>query len=107
MVTKMSKRVDKTASDLKRRVLIFLSQRGVSSLRRLNIQVDSGIVTLRGTVSSFYERQLCLCCHRVAGVHRVVDDLTVELPARITAGLPAVDGSTEIPTQTGSPTGLT
>lgn len=66
-------------SDLKRRVLLFLQQKGVSSLPRVSIEVESGQVTLQGTVGSFHERQLFLCCRHVAGVLRVVDDLQVEL----------------------------
>jgi osmotically-inducible protein OsmY len=66
-------------SDLKRRIELCLQQKGVSSLPRLNIDVESGQVMLRGTVRSFYERQLCLCCQHVAGVLRVIDDLKVEL----------------------------
>ncbi len=76
-------------SDLKRRVELFLQQKGVSSLPRLKIEVEGGQVMLQGTVRSFYERQLCLCCQHVAGVLRVVDELKVELtsvPQVSTAG---------------------
>jgi osmotically-inducible protein OsmY len=66
-------------SDLKRRVELFLQQKGVSSLPRLSIEVEGGHVMLRGTVRSFYERQLCLCCQHVAGVLRVVDELKVDV----------------------------
>ena len=66
-------------SDLKRRVELFLQQKGVASLPRLNIQVEGGQVLLQGTVRSFHERQLCLCCQHVVGVLRVVDELKVEL----------------------------
>jgi len=72
--------IDKGSAELGRRLRIYMSQRGVASLQRLSIEVDGGIVTLRGTVSSFYERQLCLCCQHVAGVIRLVDDLKVESP---------------------------
>lgn len=65
--------------DLKRRVELFLQEKGGSSLPRLSITVEDGQVMLRGTVRSFYERQLCLCCQHVAGVLRVVDELKVEL----------------------------
>ncbi len=65
-------------SDLKRRVELFLQQKGVASLPKLNIEVEGGQVMLQGTVGSFYERQLCLCCQRIAGVSRVVDELKVE-----------------------------
>ena len=40
--------------DLRRRVDLFLQQKGVSSLPRLNIEVEGGQVTLQGTASSFY-----------------------------------------------------
>ena len=88
--------------------LAFLSQRGVTSLRRLNIQVNNGTVTFQGTVSSFYERQLCISSHRVHGVYRVVDDLKVELPSKTSAAteLLAEDCPTEVPTQTSTATGL-
>ena len=71
---------DPITCDLKRRIMVFLSQRGVSSLQRLDIDVRGGTVTLQGTVCSFYERQLCLCCKHVAGVLKLVDELKVELP---------------------------
>ena len=73
---------DNAALDLKRRIIIFLSEKGVSSLRRLSIDVTGGTVTFRGTVASFYERQLCLACQFVHGVRKVVDDLKVEIPSR-------------------------
>ena len=69
-------------SDLKRRVELFLQLKGVSSLPRLSIEVEGGQVLLQGTVRSFYERQLCLCCKHVAGVLKVVDELKVELTGR-------------------------
>ena len=76
-----TKPIDETSSDLQRRIMLFLSQRGVSSVRRLNIEVSGGTVTLQGTVCSFYERQLCHCCKHVAGVLKLVDELKVELPS--------------------------
>ena len=66
-------------NELKRRIELFLQRKGVSSLPRLNIEVEGGQVMLQGTVRSFYERQLCLCCQHVAGVLRVVDELKVEV----------------------------
>ena len=75
--------IDKSSCDLQRRVMNFLAQRGVSSLRRLNVKAEGGTVTLHGTVRSFYERQLCLCCcQHVAGVVKLVDELKVEYPER-------------------------
>lgn len=66
-------------SDLKRRVELFLQKKGIASLPSINIQVEGGQVTIQGTVHSFYERQLCLCCQHVAGVSRVVDELKVNV----------------------------
>ena len=72
---------EKTDLDLKHRIVIFLSETGVSSLPRLDIEVTNGIVTFCGTVASFYERRLCLSCQHVPGVREVVDDLKVEVPS--------------------------
>ena len=70
---------DATSWDLKRRVTNFLWQRGVSAVRQLDIQAENGTITIRGTVPSYYQRQLCLsCCEHVDGVLRLVDDITVE-----------------------------
>jgi osmotically-inducible protein OsmY len=66
-------------AELEERIRIFLDQRNVPSLRRLNVSAENGTVHLRGKVRSFYEKQLCLsCCKRVAGVMRVVDDIKVD-----------------------------
>jgi len=72
---------DKSSSDLKRRIIQCLGEKGVSTVRRLNIEVTNGTVIFRGTVASFYERQLCLACQHVPGVRSVVDDLKVEIPS--------------------------
>ena len=72
---------NKRSWDLKLRITGFLRQQGVSSWKRINIEMNEGTVTLHGTVPSFYERQLCIsCCQRVAGVVRLVDNLQVQLP---------------------------
>jgi osmotically-inducible protein OsmY len=76
-----------SALELKRRVTLFLSQKGVSPDRRLNIEVADGTVTFRGTVASFYQRQLCLACVHLPGVRKVVDGLQVDTrsPASVDA----------------------
>ncbi len=75
--------IDKSSREIKRRITNLLWQRGVSSLRRLNIEVKNGTVTVRGTVASFYQRQLCLsCCQHVPGVFRMVDEIKVEWAVR-------------------------
>ncbi len=88
MVIGLTELTDATSCDLKRRIMIFLSQRGVSSLKRLSIEVQGGTVTFQGTVCSFYERQLCLCCQHVAGVLKLVDELKVRLPSSTTPPAP-------------------
>jgi hypothetical protein len=77
MSCELTQDTDNAASKLKRRIITFLSQKGVSSVRRLDIGVTNGTVTFRGTVGSFYERQLCLSCKHVPGTRAVVDELTV------------------------------
>jgi osmotically-inducible protein OsmY len=65
-------------SDLRRRIVNFLHQRHVPSLRTIEVDVQEGVVTMRGGVESFYHKQLCLnCCQRVAGVVRLVDEIQV------------------------------
>ncbi len=66
-----------TLFDLKRRIDIFLTQKGIAPDRRLTIDVTEETVTFHGTVDSFYKRQLCLACQHIPGVRRVVDDLKV------------------------------
>jgi osmotically-inducible protein OsmY len=65
-------------SDLERRVVNYLFDRRVSSLREIKVSASAGTVTLQGRVSSYYEKQLCLhCCRRVAGVMQLVDEVVV------------------------------
>ena len=68
--------------DLERRVMNFLVGRQVPSLRQIAVEADRGTVILRGRVYSFHHKQLCInCCTRVAGVLRLVDELTVATPS--------------------------
>ena len=60
----------------------YLVGRQVPSLRQIAVSADRGTVTMRGRVYSFHHKQLCInCCTRVAGVVRLVDELTVATPA--------------------------
>lgn len=71
--------------DLKRRIVSFLLGQHMAGLRRLEVAVDKGVVTISGRVRSFHQRQLCIfCCQRVAGVSAVIDRVEVG------AGNPAV-----------------
>ncbi len=73
--------IDNNSGEIKRRIINLLCQRGVSSVQRLNIEVENGTVIVQGTVASFYERQVCLsCCQHVPGVFRLVDEIKVDLP---------------------------
>jgi osmotically-inducible protein OsmY len=68
--------------DLERRVMNYLVGRQVPSLRQIAVRADGGTVTMRGRVYSFHHKQLCInCCTRVAGVLRLVDELTVAMPS--------------------------
>ena len=65
-------------ANLARRVVAYLFSRHVAELRHLNVEAICGIVTLRGRVSTFHQKQLCLnCCQRVAGVVRIDDQISV------------------------------
>lgn len=64
--------------DLERRVVSFLKGWQMPGLRNLEVEAAAGTVTLRGTVNSFYEKQLTQqCCRRVAGVLKLIDAVSV------------------------------
>lgn len=64
--------------ELERRVRNYLSAQSRPALRAVEVLVVDGIVTLKGQVHSFYEKQLSLhLAARVAGVRRLQDELTV------------------------------
>ncbi len=66
-------------TDVTRRIVNLLWQRGGPWLAEVDVRFDRGTATLSGTVRSFHERQLCIvCCRYVPGVYRVVDELKVE-----------------------------
>jgi len=49
-----------------------------ASLRRLSVNVHAGEVTLRGSVGSFYEKQIAIqACRMLEGIDRLVDALEV------------------------------
>ncbi|MGA2059025.1 MAG: BON domain-containing protein [Thermoguttaceae bacterium] len=66
-------------SDLERRVATFLAGQHRYALRLLEVEARSGVVTIRGSVSTFYEKQLSAeLVRRVAGVIRLVDEVIVQ-----------------------------
>jgi osmotically-inducible protein OsmY len=64
--------------DLEHRLQSELASNRRPALKRLQVQVVHGIVTIRGCVRSYYERQLAVqCCRHVPGVRQMVDALEV------------------------------
>lgn len=64
--------------DLRRRVVSFLTDSNMPGLRQLRVDAVDGIVTLKGTVRTYYEKQLSQQrCKRVAGVVRLIDNIEV------------------------------
>ena len=64
--------------EIQRRVRGHLAETNRPSLRRLEVQVHQGMVTLSGLVTSFYEKQLAIhSCVSVAGCGRLVDAVQV------------------------------
>ena len=70
--------------DRERRVLNFLRSSRMPGLRNLEVEATSGTVTLRGTVNTFYEKQIGQqCCRRVGGVLKLVDAINVAAPTTL------------------------
>lgn len=64
--------------DMEHLVTRRLLNRNVSALRQVVVRADSGTITLRGTVTSFYQKQLCIqACRAVPGVVALVDEVEV------------------------------
>jgi osmotically-inducible protein OsmY len=65
--------------DLERYVAHCLQDRNVAALRRIAVRAHSGTITLRGTVTSFYQKQLCIqACRDVPGITELVDEVEVD-----------------------------
>jgi len=64
--------------DLEQDVTARLLNRHVPALRRVGVRAERGTITLRGTVTSFYQKQLCIqACRAVPGVVALVDEVEV------------------------------
>jgi osmotically-inducible protein OsmY len=73
-----SPRLADSDHDLESRLQSELSNNQRPAFKRLQVNVAQGIVTLRGCVRSYYERQLAVqCCRRVPGVLQMIDALEV------------------------------
>jgi osmotically-inducible protein OsmY len=67
--------------DVERRVISYLVGRHVPALRQIDVHAQCGVVTLRGRVHSYYEKQLGQqVAQRVAGVVRLIDRIEVSPP---------------------------
>ena len=66
-------------SELERRIGIFFASQSRPALRAVEVMAADGVVTLRGQVHSYYEKQLSMhLAARVAGVLRLKDELFVQ-----------------------------
>ena len=64
--------------DLERRIAHRLAETNRPGLRRLAVKVSGGHVTLRGSVASFYEKQVAIqACRMLADLERFVDAVEV------------------------------
>jgi len=69
-----------TAADyvLADRITTHLAETNRANLRRLSVNVRAGEVTLRGSVGSFYERQIAIqTCRELPGIDRLIDAVEV------------------------------
>ena len=69
---------------LARRVRNLILARILPAANFVDVEAEGEIVTLRGRVGTFYQKQLWLNgAQRVAGVRRVIDEIEV-IPFRVT-----------------------
>jgi osmotically-inducible protein OsmY len=74
-VSSSAEQFDRQLAD---RVSALLAQRNVPSLRRLQVEARGSIVTLRGRVGSFYEKQLSHhAVRQIAEVSQLIDLIDV------------------------------
>ena len=67
--------------ELEQRVRNYLHGHHIPALRRLDVTAQSGTVTLQGSVTTYYEKQLSQqCSRRVAGIRQLVDNVVVRQP---------------------------
>ena len=63
---------------LARQITDQLAETNRASLKRLSVDVMGGSVTLRGNVSSFYEKQIAIqTCRALAGISGLTDAMEV------------------------------
>jgi len=72
--------VRKNSNDdrLKDEISRLLCDQHFPSFKKLNVEVDHGLVTISGTVQLYYHRQVVLAtCQKLADVITVIDMITV------------------------------
>ena len=58
--------------------MMRLMDRSSAASRQVIVRSDHGTVTIRGTVTSYYQKQLCIeACRAVPGVVTLVDEVEV------------------------------
>jgi osmotically-inducible protein OsmY len=73
-----SPHVESSDEQLARRVRNFILARILPAANFVQVEAMDGIVTLSGSVGTFYQKQLWLNgAQRVAGVRRVIDEIEV------------------------------
>jgi osmotically-inducible protein OsmY len=78
MIVSAERKPRDTDRELERKVVDYLAERSMPALRRVAVEARQGEVTLRGRVTSFYEKQVLLTCYRaVPGVRGIVDRVDV------------------------------
>jgi osmotically-inducible protein OsmY len=79
MITLPVQSIDTASQDLQQRVALHLQNRQLAYGGRVRVEARGGTVYLSGQVPTFYQRQLVYAAtRRVAGVVRVMDELTVD-----------------------------
>ena len=69
--------------EVHRRVVEVLATKHFPVFRAIDIDVDQNVVTMSGSLGSFYEKQVALtACQQVAGVRQIVDCLDVACEPR-------------------------
>ena len=79
-VRKNIKQVRKNINDdrLKCKINDLLCAQHFPSFKTLNVEVDHGLVTISGTLQSYYHRQVALStCQQLADVITVIDMMSV------------------------------
>lgn len=73
--------VNSADRELQKRLCRILAGQHFHVLRDLQVEVTSRLVTLAGTVNSFYEKQIAIqACRQLKGVRLLVDEIVVSLP---------------------------